>query len=258
MIDEEIETSEHLFHQLFLHSAEALASLAGVIEQIRDDAVDVRTILRVAVESASHDSLRLPFTVISENYERAMEQLLDCGDRIRDLVALFVDADYSNRIETGRLKSPEGVSRDTIRQMISVVFELKAKMTGRESDWSAALINLAGLVRGIDGAQARVLNRPSKLEAAIEVAKPLIMWGIDLVAPIGLLAELAKTQTPHIDKYLDKMHEAGNTYEPLHIFGDFLVEQIKFGEFTLERVADAEKSEREFLEKFNAAFGLPA
>lgn len=256
MTREDVTSAEGLFKRVFEQAADSAAQLLDVANKINDDAIDVRKVLRSAEEGSSHENTKAAIAAISDHYTHMLTELCECGGQIKALVASAAAEDYALRLERARPKSPDGISREALNSMIVAARELKAKMMRRHSDWAVMLINFVNLVRGIDGAQAALLKRPSRLERIMGLAKPAAGEVAGSIVPgFGFLSELAKAQEPLVDQLIDRISQATGTFDQLHAFDDLLICQLNLSRFTLDRISEAEVAETAFLQKFNEAFG---
>lgn len=130
---------------------------------------------------------------------------------------------------------------------------LNRKMTLRHSLWTAFLVNLTNLARGIDGAQAILLKETPIMKELLEVAAKYVAG--KAVPGFSLLLFFAKSQEKELDRLLQKMEKANDMLDTLNHFSGVMLNQVKLGNDTARLIADAVAFEQEYSKEFDEILG---
>lgn len=248
-----VEQADRIFRLLFERAAEDVAELLETANQINDASIDIKQVLRTLYEGSGQGATEQYFASIKNNYDIATYKLGTCAGEIGDLIKFFENARYSERLsDAQRNTTRDKITADTARQLTSSMNILKGKMTRRYANSASFLINFTNLVRGIEGAQAILLNRQPRWK---DLVRPAIGELVGMVVPsFGMLVAVAEAQSPDIDKLLKEMEQAKKQMEKLNRFDAVLQHQIILADHTSSLISTAAEFEREYLDEFNTTF----
>jgi hypothetical protein len=248
-----VEQADRIFRLLFERVAEDAAELLETANKINDASIDIKQVLRTLYEGSEQSSTEQYFESIKNNYDIATYKLGTCAGEIGDLIKLFVNARYSERISAAqRNTTRDTIAADTARQLTSSMNILKGKMTRRYANSASFLINFTNLVRRIEGAQAILLNRQPRWK---ELVRPALGEVVGMVVPsFGMLVALAEAQSPDIDRLLKEIEQAKKQMEKLNRFDAVLQHQIILADHTSSLISTAAEFEREYFDEFNTTF----
>ena len=253
----EVESADKISHLLLQRAASDTELLTEVANKIGDEAIDVRQLFESTIQSAQHKGTRDLVQNITCTYEKTLGLLLSIAEFAKALDKEFKDAKYLERLEFARSKVESGqIDRKSIVKLIRSSADIQHRMMSRQFYWAFFLINFRDFIKGLDGAQAMLLERES-LSAQY---KDVLVEGVLAAAEqcftgFSLLVAIAKSQEPPLDKLLAKMQQANTILDKLYGFEEILRNQIEVGNHAAALISLAGENELKSKDDFDAAFG---
>jgi hypothetical protein len=107
-------------------------------------------------------------------------------------------------------------AKEIIADVTSLLMTLKME---RNLTWSAGVLNFSEALRGLDKAQAAILNKSSRAGSITALIKAGLSDGLGIGIPVlGSMIALAKMATPPVDKQIDALSAALGTLKALFVF----------------------------------------
>jgi len=255
LTDEQLAAMDETLEHLFAHVLAQLPALTESIPAIVNDAIDVRTVLSAIAQSSPHNDADQMLAVASSEYEKLIDNLRLCRDRVRVLMDMGHEIlDYSTSITN--LLSPEQVTAEEKARIVEAAALLAGLKMGRNLTWSAGVLNFSEAVRGLDKAQGVLLNKTTRAGSVTAVIKAGLGDVIGGVIPgFSALVAIGKAATPPVDKQIDALSAALGTLKAIFLFREIAESQNVRCELAISILDDAVASEAKALSEMQEILG---